>query len=74
MLLDSDTCLYTQYMHGIYNWIANSLSQDFHILDYILSHLLTYCFPSQSQGSLEIFPLPSVITLFITIILEVYLM
>lgn len=46
LILDTNCCLYTQHIRGIHNWIADSLSRDFHIPDLILSNLLTYCFPN----------------------------
>ena len=44
--------------------------RDFHMPDLILSNFLTCCFPDQGLTSLEICPLPSVITSFIIGVLD----
>ena len=70
LILDADCCLHAQHIRGIHNWVADSLSRDFHIPDLILSNLLACCFPNQGPTTLEICPLPSVIASFIIGILD----
>ena len=70
LILDTNYYLHTQHICRIYNQIVDSLSQNFHILDLILSHLLTHYFSDQRLNSLRIYLLPSVIFSFIIKVFE----
>ena len=57
--------LYTQWIAGGHNTIADSLSRDWHVTDHHLTSSLLSSFPSQVPRSFKIQPLPTEIASFI---------
>jgi hypothetical protein len=58
IILDSKSCLYSQWSPGSENCIADSLSRDFHINSSHLCDLLLSHFPEQAPFGLVILPFP----------------
>ena len=56
-IIASDSSLYSQHIKGESNFIADSLSRDFHISDEWLTTLLYFYFPQQMPQSFDIVPL-----------------
>jgi hypothetical protein len=69
IILDSNSCLYSQWFPGNHNSIADSLSRDFHINDSNLSSLLASHFPEQAPFGLTILPVPPEIISWLTCLL-----
>jgi hypothetical protein len=61
LVMDHESCLYSQWFPGIENEIADSLSRDFHLSDADLLRLFTSHVPDQMPEGLVIFPLPDVL-------------
>jgi hypothetical protein len=61
LVMDHESCLYSQWFPGVENEIADSLSRDFHLSDADLLHLFTSRVPDQMPEGLVIFPLPDVL-------------
>ncbi len=70
IILESDTCLFSQWFPGEHNSIADSLSRDFHISDSNLCRLLLYHFPEQTPFGLTILPVPPDIVSWLTCMLR----
>ena len=56
-LIQNETSLYSQYVKGKNNVIADALSRDMHICDTKLTFLLNNLFPCQTQNNLTLNPL-----------------
>jgi len=69
ILLETESCLYSQWFPGEKNVIADSLSRDFHIDDSNLSSLLTAYFPDQVPFGLHLLPVPPNIISWLTCLL-----
>jgi hypothetical protein len=69
IILDNESCLYSQWFPGESNVIADSLSRDFHIPNSQLSHLLASHFPDQAPFGLQILPVPPNIVSWLTCLL-----
>jgi len=69
-ILQSKSCLYSQWFPGRENSVADSLSRDFHLNDSILSKFILSSVPNQVPFGLEIKPLPSEISCWLTSMLQ----
>ena len=69
LMLENNTCLYSQWFPGEANAVADSLSRDFDIKDKKLTKHLKHLFPSQLPTDFRIYPLPAEITSFVSSIL-----
>jgi hypothetical protein len=69
ILLSLNACLYSQWLPGEENVIADSLSRDFHIDDSHLANLLLSHFPDQVPFGLTILPVPPNIASWLTSLL-----
>ncbi len=69
LLIQSESCLYSQWFPGDQNSISDSLSRDFHIPPANLSSLLASHFPEQAPFGLTILPLPPDIVSWLTCLL-----
>jgi hypothetical protein len=70
IILESETCLFSQWFPGEHNSIADSLSRDFHISNSHLCHLLLSHFPEQTPFGLTILPVPPDIVSWLTCMLR----
>ncbi len=70
IMLNSNSCLYSQWFPGDQNVIADSLSRDFHISDSQLTNLLQSHFPEQVPYGLTILPVPPEIVSWLTCLLR----
>jgi hypothetical protein len=70
ILMESESCLYSQWFPGALNNIANSLSRDFHIESSHLCTLLLSHFPDQAPFGLTILPVPPGIVYWLTCLLR----
>jgi len=70
LMIDTRSCLYSQWFSGDENNISDSLSRDFHLNSSNLSVLLSSNFPIQAPFGLEILPLPSDIVSWATSLLQ----
>jgi len=70
LVLNSKTCLYSQWFLGGGNLIADSLSRDFHLSDSDLSNFLISSIPHQVPFGLEIKRLPNEISSWLTLMLR----
>jgi len=69
LLLESESCLYSQWFPGSQNSIADSLSRDFHIGSSNLANSLLSHFPEQAPFGLVILPVPPDIVSWLTSLL-----
>jgi len=69
LVLNSESCLYSQWFSGSENSIADSLSRDFHLESSHLCDLLLSHFPEQAPFGLAILPLPPDIVSWVTCLL-----
>jgi len=69
LLIDTKSCIYSQWFPGEENSIADSLSRDFHLDASHLASLLVASFPEQAPFGLEILPLPNSIVSWVTSLL-----
>jgi hypothetical protein len=70
ILIDSQSCIYSQWFSGnINNNISDSLSRDFHLSDSYLVSELSSTFPDQVPFGLQIHPLPTEISSWVTSVL-----
>jgi hypothetical protein len=69
LIIQTKSCLYSQWFPGEENVIADSLSRDFHIESDTLSNLLSASFPTQVPFGLKIFHLPDKIVSWLTSLL-----
>jgi hypothetical protein len=69
LLIQSESCLYSQWFPGDKNSISDSLSRDFHIPPSNLSVLLQSYYPDQAPFGLTILPLPPNIASWLTCLL-----
>ena len=46
LVMDSQSCLYTQHLKGIHNIVVDALSRDFHLSNLVLTSLLKYFYPT----------------------------
>jgi hypothetical protein len=57
LLIDTKSCLYSEWFPGEFNTVSDSLSRDFHLPIDQLSHLLSTYVPEQAPSGLTIQPL-----------------
>jgi len=69
LLIDSQSCICSQWFSGDLNNISDSLSRDFHLSDTYLVTELSSAFPDQVPFGLEIHPLPNKISSWVTSLL-----
>jgi hypothetical protein len=69
LLIDSHSCIYSQWFSGDLNNISDSLSRDFHLSDSFLVTNLSSMFPNQVHFGLTIHPLPTEISSWVTSVL-----
>ena len=67
--LDHNVCLYSDWIQGTKNTIADSLSRDFDVSDSHLTHSLSRMFPSQVPPNFHISPVPNEISSWLTSLL-----
>jgi hypothetical protein len=70
LLIESKSCIYSQWFSGEENSISDSLSRDFHINSTQLCNLLSSNFPFQAPFGLKIHPLPKEIVSWVTSLLQ----
>lgn len=70
LVINSESCIYSQWFSGESNSISDSLSRDFHLNPTHLCSLLYFNFPSQSPFGLNLQPLPKDIVLWVTSLLQ----
>ena len=70
LILNSKSCLYSQWFKGGENQVADSLSRDFHLSDSVLSEFLVSSIPHQVPFGLNIKPLPKEISSWLTSLLQ----
>jgi len=70
LILETNSNLYSQWFPGDQNYIADSLSRDFHIDDTSLANLLSLHFPEQVPFGLTILPVPPEIVSWLTCLLR----
>ncbi len=58
LIIDSTSCLYSQWFKGEHNNVADALSRDHHLSNTELCLLLTSSFPLQTPNGLEIYEVP----------------
>ena len=58
ILIDSETCIYSQWFQGDENQIADALSRDFHLTNDELTSLILTFIPEQAPFGLTILPVP----------------
>jgi hypothetical protein len=66
LLIETESCLYSQWFPGDMNSISDSLSRDFHIPSSNLAFLLQSHYPDQAPFGLTILPLPPDIVSWLT--------
>jgi hypothetical protein len=66
LIINSKCCFYSQWFPGNDNNISDSLSRDFHWSDSHLTGLLSTAFPHQVPFGLEMLPLPTEISSWVT--------
>jgi hypothetical protein len=69
LMLDNNTCLYSQWFPGKANAVADSLSRDLDLTTNQLTTHLKTLFPTQHPTDFRISPLPAEITSFVSSIL-----
>ena len=69
IMIQTQSCLYSQWFPGEDNTVSDSLSRDFHIPSETLSHLLGLYVPEQAPFVLTILPLPTEIASWLTSLL-----
>jgi len=70
LLINTKSCLYSQWFLGSDNIVTDSLSRDFHIDSNTLSHLICSSVPEQVTFGLEILTLPEEISSWLTCLLQ----
>jgi hypothetical protein len=70
LVMDTGSCIYSQWFPGENNSISDSLSRDFHIDSNLLCHMLSLQFPSQVPFGLSLLPLPNEIVSWVTSLLQ----
>jgi hypothetical protein len=70
ILIETESCLFSQWFTGALNNIADSLSRDFHIESSHLCSLLLSHFPDQAPFGLTILPVPPEIVYWLTSLLR----
>ncbi len=70
LVLDLDSCLYSQWFAGEDNIVADSLSRDFHLSDEQLTFLITTFAPKQVPFGFKIYRLPQEIILWLTCLMQ----
>jgi hypothetical protein len=70
LVIETRSCLYSQWFPGEENIVSDSLSRDFHLAASHLSFSLTSNFPDQAPFGLNILPLPSNIVSWATSLLQ----
>jgi hypothetical protein len=70
LVIETRSCLYSQWFPGEENIVSDSLSRDFHLAASHLSFSLTSNFPDQAPFGLNILPLPSNIVSWVTSLLQ----
>jgi len=70
LLIDTKSCIYSQWFLGESNSIADSLSRDFHVDSSHLRHILCTNFPLQVPFGLNLRQLPSEIVSWVTSLLH----
>jgi hypothetical protein len=58
IIIDTNSCLYSQWFEGDANQIADALSRDFHLTDSELTCLILRSIPEQAPFGLKIYPVP----------------
>jgi hypothetical protein len=69
LLINSNSCIYSQWFSGDVNNISDSLSRDFHLSDNFLVAKLSSTFPDQVLFCLDLHPLPIEISSWVTSVL-----
>jgi hypothetical protein len=57
-VIESNSCLYSQWFEGEENQIADALSHDFHLMNSELTYLILDSIPEQTPFGLIIYPVP----------------
>jgi len=70
LLINTKSCLYSQWFLDSDNLVVDSLSRDFHIDSNTLSHLICSSVPEQVPFGLEILTLPEEISSWLTSLLQ----
>ncbi len=70
LVIDSQSCLYSQWFAGVDNTVSDTLSRDFHLTDSSLIYLIHSKIPHQVPFGLKIFWLPQEITSWLTCMLR----
>jgi hypothetical protein len=69
IIIDSDSCLYSQWFQGDENIIADALSRDFHLTDSELTFLILHSLPNQAPIGFKILEVPTEIYSWLTCLL-----
>jgi hypothetical protein len=70
LIIDSQSCLYSQWFAGVDNVVSDALSHDFHLTDSHLTHVMQSEIPNQVPFGLKISQLPQEITSWLTCMLR----
>jgi len=70
LVMETASCIYSQWFPGESNSISDSLSRDFNIDPTLLCHILSVQFPSQVPFGLSLLPLPNEIVSWVTSLLQ----
>jgi hypothetical protein len=70
LVIESESCTYSQWFPGESNSISDSLSRDFHIDPDLLCCMLSLHFPTQVPFGLSLLPLPKEIVSWVTSLLQ----
>jgi hypothetical protein len=70
IMIDSDSCLYSQWFKGEENIIADALSRDFHLPDAELTFLIVHSLPHQVPPGFKITTVPPEIYSWLTCLLR----
>jgi hypothetical protein len=70
LVMNTDSCLYSQWFAGDLNAVSDCLSRDFHLTDSALTNLLQTCVPNQVPFGFFLSPLPTEISSWLTCLLR----
>jgi hypothetical protein len=70
LIIDSRSCLYSQWFAGAENEVSDALSRDFHLTESSLTSLIQSKIPNQVPIGLKISPLPNEIASWLTCMLQ----
>jgi hypothetical protein len=65
IILDSQTCLYSQWFPGEQNNVSDACSRDFHLSDIELTHLILSSVPNQTPNGFKLWEVPQEISLWL---------